>query len=446
MSSHEAATHLGPDARLVTITPIGDTEAALPDMDETALMADSIQSGTTARQFAKVSVPIPGRYSNRNGQKLENSELLDLVDTWLDGSDGQARFVIQGGNRYISSYLSGEGIDAFDIKLSSISKAPLKHHLRTIVGNDTSALAEAVSQPTLLDQYASGTVASPFSPVTRDEDLATELATAVRLMQHDGISIPYRNELQRALKDTEFAQRLSSSEELHFIDDLFYRGRTIYALGVLVVLFGADPSQIRLTAIGCDPKSKQLSTPYHHVLRDDVLYPFENSVRTEQGYWQDTGERYEFTDMGAYLEYRHQGLRTSPEQAVDAYETFRHDTIKWTETVLEEGLDETLVFPLAWLLLYHEAHGLAIDTDKLVDQKGYKIGASAPFVALLDRFVSQEETVEVRLHFKQQIRRQLAQLQVSAQETPSDYRRLVQSYVEQKGEIDYGYLSQIFSK
>lgn len=77
---------------------------------------------------------------------------------------------------------------------------------------------------------------------------------------------------------------------------------------------------------------------------------------------------------------------------------------------------------------------------------GTSFHASAPFVALLDRFVSQEETVEVRLHFKQQIRRQLAQLHVSAQGTPSDYRRLVQNYVEQKGEIDYGYLSQIFSK
>ena len=80
-----------------------------------------------------------------------------------------------------------------------------------------------------------------------------------------------------------------------------------------------------------------------------------------------------------------------------------------------------------------------------IDQKGYKIGACAPFMALLDRFVSQEETVEVRLHFKQLIRHQLDLLQAFALEDPDRYKTLVEAYNGRSREIDYGSLKGLIT-
>lgn len=427
--------------------------AVLPQIDEVQQIADLIEAGKFSRVFPDVSLPIAGKYTDRPGERLHQDDLVGAVDEWVFDTKGCSQFLIQGGNRYISRYLASLGVDAFDIKLSSIDKALISHHIASllspeeldeeiIVGAD--GLFQTGKREELLERFGDSVISSPFSKMTQDQDLATELGETVRRIDEDDIDIPNLDTLKKIVAGTEFARRVGIEGALHFLDDLFYRGRTLYTLATLVKIFGGEPKNIKLTTISCDQNSRDLKTDYHTVKRPDVLYPFENSVRTEQGFWQDIGGRYVFTDMGAYLESLHIKADYSPEEAERAYEDFKTKVLAWSETVLGELGDPSVTFPLAWLVVYHQTYGLILNTEKIVDQKGYKVGVCAPFVELLDRFVSQEETVTVRQHFKLMIKKQIEALVSYAPESQDELDRLILDYNNNQEKIDYGSLSRLF--
>lgn len=244
------------------------------------------------------------------------------------------------------------------------------------------------------------------------------------------------------LKDTRLAYSLQKAKSIQCIDDLFYRGRTLYSLATILKAFGADPRKIKLTTIACDEKSRNLHTPYSKTLNRSALYPFENSVRTEQGYWQDIGDMHIYTDMGAYWEFLHE---SNSDKSNNAYVNFIAVCNKWFTKNVDTALNNTLVFPLVWLIVYHKRYNIPINVPKVVDQKGYKIGACAPFVELLHHFVSQEETVAVRRNFKHSISYALQSIEDAIQKNPVDFDRLIQEYRSQERQIDYGSLTKLFT-
>lgn len=426
----------------------------LPNMLVTDTMANKIYSGKSTRYFGEVSEPLPGKYSNRFGKKLQRNELYRLVDIWVDSSRGQSRFVIQGGNRYISRHISNKGLNVSDIKLSSIDKSPLYHHLCTLISSKELVKRIQIFQDgktisgsrfELLKLYAENIISSPFSRLTKDENLDTELGEAVKLISSNNIKIPNLKILQQIVRDTKLAKEFSSNKEMHFIDDLFYRGRTLYSLAVLIILCGGKTNKLHLTTIGCDQESSGLITPYHIVMRPGLLYPFENSVRTEQGYWQDIGDRYLFTDMGAYLEHLRFNMQNTHVYNSNIYTEFKNQVILWGKNSICKGSDESLMFSLAWLIIYSDIYKLEINKEKIIDQKGYKIGACAPFVELLDRFISQEETVGARLQFKNLVSRQLDSLILLKNIESNTYRQIRSQYRKYYRDIDYYSLIRMFN-
>lgn len=406
-----------------------------------------------------VRPPIPGRYTTRPGDRLSRRELMGAVDEWLIQTDGQTRFIIQGGNRYVSSY-AAEVYDYTipDIKVMSVEKAPLSAQLLTIltaeerqspVGaeqlkevipslpTEVATVAPLMSRAELLQTVANLNLQGPFNPVTSDERLQEELSDAVACIE-EGIVIPNHAAISALMSGTAVADALRRDEPIYFLDDLFYRGRTLYSLAILMTACGGDPTNMRLTTLSSDINSVGLESPFHNVLRGGVLYPFENSIRTEQGYWQDVGTHYIFTDMGAYWEHLHSVV--DPEQSWSKYCEWQSAMEEWSDQHLAESLSEldmSLVGPLLWLSAYHSNFGLDLDINRIVDQKGYKIGACVPFAQLIDRFISQEEPVEARRQFKDQIRGILSSIEVAAEADPSGYQSLVRMYSDNQLELDY---------
>lgn len=429
----------------------------LPNLYEAAETANLIQSGRIEpRRQLGVRVPLPGRFTEREGERLKRGELLPLVDQWLEAFRTYPLFVIQGGNRYISEYIRAKGITVSDIKVMSIDKAPLYNQLLTALSpKERDELIEVAypdevgkarklsgTRVEVLKQIAGQTLLSPFRSPTRDEDLEAELEEAVEQIKNGAINIPDLMVVQDILSTTQLAQTLKTNKELHFIDDLFYRGRTLYSLAVIVQAFGGDPQKIRLTTLNCDSKSKDLKSPYHQVMKPDTLYPFENSVRTEQGYWQNAGDMHIFTDMGAYWEYL--DAKVNPKESLKLYEKWEQHLQSWYGSFSLVDADTSLSMPLVWLNVFHTAFGIEVDVNRIIDQKGDKIGACAPFAQLLDRFISQEEPVEQRLLFKQQVRDILAIIDRARAVDPTGYDLLVQEYLSNQDALDYAGLSQLF--
>ncbi len=85
--------------------------------------------------------------------------------------------------------------------------------------------------------------------------------------------------------------------------------------------------------------------------------------------------------------------------------------------------------------------GLNLNIEKIIDQKGHRIGACVPFAQLIDRFVSQEESVEARLDFKSKIRSILSSIQSSKAEKADGFEELKAFYARNQQAIDYHGLS-----
>ena len=436
------------------------TELDLPNLIETVRTAHELSLGTrnSLRPFS-VRPPIPGRYTTRPGERLSRRELMGAVDEWLAQTDDQTRFVIQGGNRYITAYAS-EVYDCTipDLKIMSVEKAPLSVQLLTILSaderrallgkeqlekvipllpQDIAASAQSMTRAELLQAAAGFSLQGPFSPATSDEHLQEELSVASARI-NSGITIPNQAAISALMNGTAVADALRRDEPIQFLDDLFYRGRTLYSLAILMTACGGNPMNMRLTTLSSDIKSIGLESPFHNILRGGVLYPFENSIRTEQGYWQDVGTHYVFTDMGAYWEHLHSVV--DPDQSRNKYSEWQSAMQGWSEqhlAGLPDGLDMSLVGPLLWLSVYHRQFGLELDINRIVDQKGYKIGACVPFAQLIDRFISQEEPVESRSQFKGQIRRTLSAIENAAAMDPDGFQSLVELYGDNRQALDY---------
>jgi uridine kinase len=435
-------------------------ELNLPNMYEVGLTTKLIDDEVLEpKRPIPVCPPLPGRYTTRVGERLGRDELLPLVDEWLDLSADCPRFLVQGGNRYISHYLAELQIPMQDLKIMSIDKAPFYNQLMTILSaHERNELLDATNfnmvtrsraiddstqctRADLLRQFADETLPSPFHSPTRDEDLEIEFDTAIQHISDGSLHVPNLDVIQKILQGTKLAQSLNTDTELHFLDDLFYRGRTLYSLAAIVMAFGGDPQKIKLTTLCCDIKSRQLTGPYHQVLADNKLYPFENSIRTEQGYWQDVGDMNVFTDMGVYWEFLHNTLGEN--KTSKTYEAWQAQMKAWQEHFVLDGDDPTISMPLIWLSVYLKAFSIEPNIDKIMDQKGYRIGACAPFAQLIDRFISQEEPVEERLKFKHQVRTTLESIQEAALVNPDGFNELVQTYLKYRHHIDYGGLSSL---
>jgi hypothetical protein len=106
----------------------------LPNLEETVITSKLLKAELLPEyKPLHVRLPLPGRYANRPGERIANTELLPLVHQWLDGSKVGPRFVVQGGNRYISEYLGAIDVSTTDIKVMSIDKAPLSTSILTVL-------------------------------------------------------------------------------------------------------------------------------------------------------------------------------------------------------------------------------------------------------------------------------------------------------------------------
>lgn len=436
------------------------TQLSLPNLVETTKMELEIARGEYSPQRPLlVRPPIPGRYTTRPGDRLSRRELMGAVDEWLTHTNSQSRFIIQGGNRYVSAY-AADVYDSkiADIKVMSVEKAPLSAQLLTILTpeerrslvemeqlrkvipflpNDMIDVASTMTRAELLQVVGNINLEGPFSSSATDENLQTELSDAVACIE-TGLTIPDCGAITALMHGTLVAETLRRDEPIYFLDDLFYRGRTLYSLAILMTACGGNPVNMRLTTLSSDIKSVDLESPFHEVLRGGVLYPFENSIRTEQGYWQDVGTHYVFTDMGAYWEYLHQAVDLG--QSWTRYNEWQSEMAEWSSQNLTESLNEldmSLIGPLLWLSIYHDTFGLELDMDRVVDQKGYRIGACVPFAQLIDRFISQEEPVEARRQFKSQIRDILSAIKVAAAKDLGGYQALERMYRENQHALDY---------
>lgn len=394
--------------------------------------------------------PYPGRFTTREGVRLQRTELLPLVDSWIDATTSSQRVIIQGGNRYISAYLSTRGINHTNMKVMSIEKAPLKVHLMTLLSDEELeekiVIKEATEPPHtrryLLQKYAQQTVESPFSPSVKDDSLSANIAEAIQRIDAMDFAIEHLSILREIMVHTRVGTVLASGQTIECIDDLFYRGRTLYTMAILAYICGGNPQNIHTTTIGCDMNSVAIATHYHSVLRPGILYPFENSIRSEKGYWQYEDDRYVFVDLCRYWQILGKSV-TSPSDSMRLYDEWSTRGREWLEqhniSTATTGLTPAMLLSLLGLSVFCSASDVRVSIDTLVDQKADNLGPSAFFANYIDNYISQEETVESRASFKQKVRDTFTRI-FQANSNSLTYTKLVDHYKQHNIAIEFSAL------
>lgn len=186
----------------------------------------------------------------------------------------------------------------------------------------------------------------------------------------------------------------------------------------------------------------KLNCKYIQVLKKDLLYPFENSIRTERGYWVDNGQYFEFKDMEVYWNLLFYYVDKTHTNII--YEQWQSLLEDFRISINKPKLNRKIIYDLTWLLVYFESIGSEFILISTIDQKAYKSGYSVPYVRLIDQFISQEETVFKRWRFKNHIKEIVEKILITSKLDNVLFTKLITYYNQFKHEIDFEGLKFIF--
>lgn len=392
----------------------------------------------------RIVFPFNQQIARKNLLLLSREEIPSLIDRFVDESKDKQIFVIQGGNRYISCYLQlHHKKQVASIKLLDISKVLLSVVLNTLLSSDERDLPLCKIQQNLIrdifwdapenrKQYVMKTLS--FMGFTGLEEFLTKTNIAIALKtfgnfkldspfcypaddrkirkEFDSISLCAAetiSKLQAAdlLKifclNSSFYERINSSNgDVVYIDDVFYRGRTFYSILVLHLLLGL-PSNFLLYTLCADRVSNNIQSEQIKILKPQVLYPFENCIRTEAGYWEECDDFFVFRDMYEYYSLLSHKVGHIP---------FRKEILIEWQSLLEQLykhlqfrlLSKKTVLVLIELSLFHIAMKKELNIDALLDQRAKNIGFCTTFVKLIDAWIKQEEPRWKRQRYKMKIK------------------------------------------
>jgi hypothetical protein len=478
LSSGLAVRPLLPDELLI--------EAFLPNEFETHCTIELIKK----RHIKPVSpankplLPLRGRISSRGGYALKRSDIPRMLNDFLYDNPVNTIFVIQGGNRHITRYIRDQHqAKPFDMKLMCASKASLAVILSTIIGTEdllmqlskdqtdrvlatlrtlaesntqilqrrseelfgttiTQAVLRKKALHSLLQLFCEATIYTPFVYPTDDSMLSNEFKAMHDMIEQDAIAIPYLNIVRILLERTHLRQLFVADDRLVFIDDLFYRGRTLFTIACILKVFDIDPRKAHLYTLCADRISHNLRSDYITVLDNNALYPFENSIRTERGYWQRAHGRFTFADLEEFWQYL--ALTVDASSSMRIYETWQTLLERLWLLLPPNKLTKKMNYALIWYFAFHKMHKLPIDLASLVDQRGEGIGYCVPYARIIDNFISQEEPVEKRLTFKDNIHEAVNGIWSIDAQNPRAFDAIVTYYRRHTNVIDYEGLQFIF--
>jgi hypothetical protein len=424
----------------------------------------------------------------KNGKIIENAlkrtDIPMLLDTFINKNKTDEIFVVQGGNRFISKYLSSQyPKKIYNLKLLCVSKVKFSIILNTIITQrerysginhsqafkisklidklDSSKKAQILkrfklqsskilnpeilkdcSLKILIDIFGNFILKTPFSYPFDDSKIEAEFTTMMNIIEKNQINIPNSEILNIILEETIFAKKLLNSKKSVFIDDLFYRGRTLYTIVSIAKVFNYPANKIKLYTLCADRVSKSFGNRHIKTLDKKSIYPFENSIRTERGYWYNQGEYFVFLDLEVYWEYLDRVCDKSISMAV--YEIWQ-DMIAHFHSLLEEiELSTETKFALIAYFVFHKAHNIEIDQDALADQRGSNIGYCVFFARIVDKFINQEEPAPLRWEYKNKVKKLASRIIELLGSNSQYFQPLVTLYQKNHREIDYERLKFIF--
>lgn len=383
---------------------------------------------------------------------LKAGEMRKLLDHFARKTGVNTVFVVQGGNRYAATYLTQRaGLRCVNIKLLCASKVPCAVILNTILDDRdkmlrldkgqgkkilaivntytkeekdvirrackmysvTDKIETVLKEETisvLIKIFAQETLKTHFTYPFSDADLEDEFKKTREVVEKGRIQVKHLGILQIIVSRTTLRGYLHEQEKnLAFLDDVFYRGRTLFSIAVILKIFKISQKQMKLHTLCVDRVSASLTSKHLQVMDRRSVYPFENSIRTENGYWQEKNGYFSFVDMGVYRGWLQEITDTKAAKKINrGWERMIKDICA---KIPKPHVEHKEMIALIWLVIYHRCHNLPLSTSAVADQRGKGIGYCVAFVKCIEHFIPQEEPAAKRWAFKERIKSLVAEMQ-----------------------------------
>lgn len=444
--------------------------------------------GQTKQQNNVIPLPRRGEFHTTKESVLQQTDIPPILDNFLQTNREKNIFVIQGGNRYITSYLHANLAPSLhNIKLLDIGKVKLNVVCNTLlsVSERVSPLSSkqielivqefkslpAVKQITIeslvikngfislvdyltyaslaevINIFGDFTISTPFSYPADDRKITKEFAAIPEHFQQTVSALNEGKILQILLSNTYFHSTLTDTARATvFIDDVFYRGRTYYTLCILTHLFGSKETTWEMHTLCADRVSKHISTNKIVVYRKNLLYPFENSIITEQGYWEEKDTNFLFRDLQLYHNYL-KAIQENKSDPTAIIQTWARHLEEIANRISRTSISKITLKILVSMYLFTKAHKLTLHPTAILDQRAKGLGYCLPYVQLLSVWINQEEPRWKRQQYKDKITLGIKTLitadQGSLKElftTASDF------YLEHQELLDYKSLTELYAK
>lgn len=457
----------------------------LPHDIEISLFEGLIDKGFIDSDFIDKNIPLPqrGKKGSTKESVLLKKDISSLLNTFLSQNKNKYIFVIQGGNRYIFSLLSkqkNKGIRS--IKLLDISKINISVLLNTlltqkerissiskktqlIILSEFSKLSKDkqnniknlifsygftsintflkyTSTGEALKLFGSFIINSPFSYPADDRKIRQEFNNVLPFATQTIKSIDEKQILKSLLLNTSFYKAFNKKTILPvFIDDVFYRGRTYYTLIILSLLLNIKSNQWKLYTLCSDRVSKNIFTEKIKVLKRGVLYPFENSIQTEKGYWEECNDYFVFRDMNFYFTFLSTiiGIKNN-EEIITNWNNLIDKIVK---IVKYKNLSKQLIKTLIELYIFYITFNKKLSINAILDQRAKDIGYCTPFIKLISTWINQEEPRWKRQEFKNKINNCITI--ITSLENNLLIKDAINIYKKYNKEIDYSFLKLFFN-
>ncbi|MDX9892833.1 MAG: hypothetical protein RB292_00275 [Patescibacteria group bacterium] len=424
-----------------------ENHRALPETIDVALvkiLADKKFIASPSRQNPS---PLPQTkvISNHRGKLISPTEVVKTLNQFVKKHRLANIFVVQGGNRYIETIFKQAKTKVRSVKLICLSKVKISTILNSLISPDervsklTSGqqasiltkiklltnnerlkltrlvanqyprisindLLEYENLNGLINLFANFKVATPFSYPADDRQITTEFRQSINIIDQPRFTTAWHDIIKIIFENTEFYQTIKSSKII-FFDDVFYRGRTFFTISVLMKIFGVGPKHWQLVTICSDIQSRHINHPQITVIKPDRLYPFENSIKTERGYWSIVtgGNFFKFYDLNEYYSYL---SLLDPRQGIN-----QTDWLKIQKKIIAQipgcKLPTATKISLLNFFIFKLAYRQNLGVKYLVDQRSQDLGWCVPLVELIDSFIPQDKAAWQRWRFKQEIAKYL---------------------------------------
>jgi hypothetical protein len=420
---------------------------------------------------------------------LTRDHLRSLLDDLRNLLSNCTVVIIQSGNRYIHAFfdLSGHP-DVHSIKATSLAKCPPFKILNSLLtpaerqgslpkqtveemlvafeslpaetrGSITTASLPGFENISDLLRY--GTTAEvvqalssvpfelPFTEPSNDTTRPSQMKKVLAQISLDAPTLPTDQMLSTILRNSTFARSISRGDRpIAFVDHLFYRGRTLLTISWLMQILRIPPKHWRLYALCADEVAASFQNDRLTILAPATLYPFENSIATEGGYWDEVASHFIFRDLWHYYRL----LRATTDSAPPSPESSGTITL-WMQHLREidrlasvQLENEDFRLSLIGVLIHSKAIGSPLPLETLSDQRAYNLGYCTPFASFCLGYICQSIPASVRRVFNDNVTQSATVYNKILSSADANHvgRKAVHFYKENRRRIDDFYLQQLF--